>query len=187
MKIHSSLPSSSPSLFFVKQEFAVRVLHLSVNVLFHLNLFPHRSWQGVSSISRPLFFPQRYGCRLESSTERVTVLLIIKHYTSELLFALRLLICFYTSFLTRCPKSFKDFTGNLFSSIVIDRHIILSLFFFFFRHESVSYITDLMDNFDSDTGRHELFFLTCNRCFSHLPTSSRPTFLLVLLLILRHL
>ena len=81
-------------------------------------------------------------------------------------------------------KIIQRFYWDLFSSIVIERHIFLSLFF---THESVSYITDLMDNFDSDTGRHELFFLTCNRCFSHLPTSSRPTFLHVLLLILRHL
>ena len=35
---------------------------------------------------------------------------IIEYYISELLFVLRLLICFYTSLLTRCPKSFEDFT-----------------------------------------------------------------------------
>ena len=72
-----------------------------------------------------------------------------------------------------------------FSSIVIDRHIILSLFCF--THESVSYITDSMDNFDSDTGRHRLFFFTCIRYFSYLLTSSKPFLLHVLLLISRHL
>ena len=72
-----------------------------------------------------------------------------------------------------------------FSSIVIDRHIILSLFCSF--HESVSYITDFMDNFDSDTGRHRLFFFTYIRYFSYLLTSSRSILLHVLLLLSRHL
>ena len=93
-----------------------------------------------------------------------------------------LLLYFLTD--TMC-KIIRRLYRDHFSTIEIDRHIILSLFCFI--HESVSYITDSMDNFDSETGRHRLFFFTCIRYFSYLLTSLRPILLHVLLLIYRHL
>ena len=101
-----------------------------------------------------------------SSTERVTVLLLFKHYTSELLFTLRLLICFLNFLPGTMSKFIQRLYWDLFSSIVIREHIF-SLFFS--PHKSVSYITEVMDNFDSDTGRHG-----CNRWFTDLFETNVP-------------
>ena len=88
-------------------------------------------------------------------TERVTVLFdykVLHQWVVIRSASSHLLLYFHSDTMS---KIIQILYRDLFSSTVINRHIVLSLFL---QHESVRYVTDIMVNFDSDTGHQKTIF-----------------------------